>query len=161
MRPLFVVCTLLISSLAFAQQMSEDDISMDMIAKHYYYYPNSESESWTKVVKGGEERFNVAFTYDGKTYSVTYNAKSWRLTERIMLSAKDLPAVTLDYINRRFADDKFKVVEFTQLNTFENLRPTDSFYSMEVKVKKDLYVLYFDEKLEHLDGSSTQVLSGL
>ena len=161
MKFLITLSAVFASLISFGQQISEDDLSMSLVAKYYYQYPNAEGQTWTKVVKGGEERFNVEFTFEGKDYSVSYNKQAWRLTERIKLTSKEVPATTFDFVTRRFSDDKFKITAFTQLNTFENLRPADSFYSMEVKVKKDLYVLYFDEKLEHLDGSSTQVLSGL
>ena len=95
MKILITLSAVFISLISFGQRISEDDLPISLVAKYYYHYPNAEEQTWTKVVKGGEERFNVEFTFEGKDYSVSYNKQAWRLTERIKLRRFLLPPLIL------------------------------------------------------------------
>lgn len=155
---LFAILLLVVFGTA-AQSISEDDLSFDFLKWHYQKYPNATNNDWTKITKGGTDYIYVNFEFDGTKRAVTYLESGHRVKERIKYDKEAIPTSTLTELEQRF--EKFKIEEFQQLNLYAGVKLQDSFYTMNVKVKKDTYILYFDENLGEIESPSPQLMSSL
>ncbi len=155
-----LVCVLFVLPLS-AQRISEDDLSFDFLKWHYAKYPGAEENVWTKIKKDGAELMYVEFAFEGTKRSVTYTLAGQRLKERIKYDGAKIPNSAKTFLSGKFQGEKYKVDEFQKLVLFEGTKAVDSFYSMEIKVKKDLYVLYFDDNLSPIKSPTPQLLSSL
>ena len=160
-RHLLLVFCFTVFGFASGQKISEDDLSFDFLKWHYMNYPGVENNQWTQLSKDGNTFYYVEFLFEEQMYAVTYDNDGNRLRERVKFKSKNIPTSASKFLSSKFNGEKFKVEEFEQLNLYKGAKEIDSFYSMEVRVKKDAYVLYFDERMDYIQTPSTQLLSSL
>ena len=116
-------------SRAQVKEVSEDEISINILKWHFHHYPQSTSNVW-KVINDGK-LFESDFIFEDKAYYVTYSAKGKVLTEVVDLS-DEVPVALLAQLDEQY--EKYKVNNFERITNFAD---ETIFYKLEIKSKEN------------------------
>lgn len=149
-------CIFVTSVYGQEQGVPEDAVSFDILKWHYSYYPNSQNNEWTTVVRTGQQLFRVKFEFKEKRYQAEYDDAGRRLKE--VLSLEDNVPVSIDSQLRQF--EKFKIDSFTKIS---DLKENRIVYRLDVKVKSEgNKTFWYDENLIQMPNTDfTRSLSDL
>ena len=140
---IFATLLLIIWGSAQAQvEVPEEQLSIDIIKWHYSRYPNSQENHWFMLPESGNVQ--VSCVYEGALIKATYNSKG-RIQSEIKDMTGSIPVSLTHDLDIEYADNKYKVIQFTKLTDFVN---DVKMYEMEIKSKlKGVETKKFDADL--------------
>jgi hypothetical protein len=126
--------------------ISEDDLSLKVIARHYDLHTGAEGTEWFVSELNDEKVYIAQFEFDKEDKEVVYNQYGRPIMDATIKN--QIPVVLLDYIGERY--EKFKVIEYKKTKNLETER---SNHSVSIKTKEfGEVVLGFDQYFTPTDS---------
>ncbi|MBV6647696.1 MAG: hypothetical protein KI790_19715 [Cyclobacteriaceae bacterium] len=148
------LCVIGILSIASAQQqqnISEDDVSMEILKWFYDDYPNGEAQ-WSKIISKDGDQYQASIKFNGEVTEVRYTTTGLQVRETKYLD-KQLPMALKSLLDRQF--DKYKVSTFAQVT-----EPENQFHELVIKVQSEFHTLRFDQDLSPIPDSNGGIAVG-
>ncbi len=121
------------------QPISEEDLSIKIIARHYDLNNGAQETKWFISELNDEKVYIARFELDKDEKEVYYNQYGRPIIDATIKN--QIPVILLDYIGERY--EKFKVLEYKKT---KNLETESSKHSVSIKTKKyGELVLDFDQ----------------
>lgn len=136
---IFIFSLTLSYSQSNPQAISEEDLSLKIIARHYDLQNGAEGTEWFVSELNDEKVYIARFELDKVQKEVYYNGYGRPIMDATIKN--QIPVVLMDYIGERY--EKFKVIEYKKT---KNLETESSKHSVAIKTKQfGELVLDFDQ----------------
>jgi len=145
--PVILVSIFFCSSL-FAQVISEDEVSIVLVGKHYYQFPNAITSHWEKVYSDGTYYMNVNFTIEKQNHIVKYDMSGVKLELQVNIDKSELyPSIFTDL---QLKYGKYKTISLVSNSTFDTVsgEVINLYYILSLKLKSGLVDEFLDENME-------------
>lgn len=139
-----MLLSLAIVSWGQVSYLQENEIEFDILHWHYDKYNNAESDQWYKTVVDGKTYFGVSFVYEDQQYKTLYDDKGRIISEKKIMSTKDLPVEIKKVLDYRIV--KYKVKDYVIETLFEYKNPIETHHRVDARTKTGGQVLlWFNE----------------
>ncbi len=137
----------IVSFSAMAQQeLTEDDIPLNVLSWFYQNYEDPTNIKWSKVDRNGKEHLQATFKENGKTIVSIYNDRGEILEESALTEKPDLPGEISEFAFAKYG--KNKAISLRKITKFSHIgkQEKEVYYELVCKAGDEMISVWFDDQ---------------
>lgn len=143
---LFAIAGILSFSATAQQELTEDDIPLNVLSWFYQHYENPTNVEWSKVDRNGKEHLQASFKDNGNLVISIYNDNGEIQEESSLEEKPSLPESMSAYAQAKYG--KTKAISLRKITKFSHIgkQEKEIYFELVCKAGDEMISIWFDKQ---------------